>query len=152
MANQTSVTGTKNVWPYYAKGNLPPSKSSGGNELGKDQFLHILITQLRHQDPMQPMQDREFIAQMAQFSTVEQIMNMGNELTMLRQSFGFSSGLIGKTVTWNVYDASGKISGTKTGIVDAIVMKDGKQYLKSGTNEVLLESIVKIEQGEVAAE
>jgi flagellar basal-body rod modification protein FlgD len=152
MANQTSVTGTNNVWPYYAKGNLPPGKNSGGNELGKDQFLHILITQLRNQDPMQPMQDREFIAQMAQFSAVEQIMNMGKELSMLRQSFGLSSGLIGQSVTWNVYDESGQISGTKTGIVDAIVMKDGKQYLKSGTDEVPLEEIVKIERGEGAAE
>ena len=47
---------------------------SGG--LGKDEFMKILITQLTHQDPTEPMKDTEFIAQMAQFSTLEQITNM----------------------------------------------------------------------------
>lgn len=46
------------------------------NEMDKDAFLKLLITQLAHQDPMQPMEDKEFITQMAQFSTLEQINNM----------------------------------------------------------------------------
>lgn len=152
MADQTSVTGTKNVWPYYAKGNISSTKGKSGNELGKDEFLHILITQLKNQDPMQPLQDREFIAQMAQFSSVEQLVNMGKELTLLRQSFGFSSSLIGKSVTWNLFDETGAVRGMQTGIVDAILMKDGKQFFKSGTDEVELDAIIKIERGEEAAE
>jgi flagellar basal-body rod modification protein FlgD len=146
--SEGTYIGTKNVWPYYAKGNIQASGSKSGNELGKDQFLQILITQLKNQDPMQPLQDREFIAQMAQFSSVEQLMNMSKEMTMLRQSFGFSASLIGKTVTWNVFDASGTIASTETGAVDAIVMKDGTQYVKSGGSEVPLENIIRIERGE----
>ena len=46
------------------------------NEMDKDAFLRLLITQLANQDPMHPMEDKEFIAQMAQFSTLEQINNM----------------------------------------------------------------------------
>ena len=49
--------------------------------MDKNDFLKILITQLSHQDPTQPMQDKEFIAQMAQFSSLEQITNMSEGLS-----------------------------------------------------------------------
>lgn len=52
-------------------------------DLGKDDFLQILITQLQHQDPSEPMEDREFIAQMAQFSSLEQMTNMSSQFTEL---------------------------------------------------------------------
>lgn len=52
-------------------------------DLGKDDFLQILITQLQHQDPTKPMEDREFIAQMAQFSSLEQMTNMSTQFTEL---------------------------------------------------------------------
>jgi len=70
------------------------------NELGKDEFLQILITQLTNQDPTEPMQDREFIAQMAQFSTLEQMTNMTGEfekLGALLQS-GQAVSVLGKNV------------------------------------------------------
>jgi flagellar basal-body rod modification protein FlgD len=51
--------------------------------LGKDDFLKILITQLSYQDPTAPMEDKEFIAQMAQFSTLDQMTSMANDFNRL---------------------------------------------------------------------
>ena len=90
-------------------------------ELGKDDFLKLLITQLSHQDPTQPLQDREFVAQMAQFSTLEQMTNMNGELSKVLGLLARSQAvnLLGKTV--EIAQGQGSI----TGRVEAI---SGSQY------------------------
>ncbi len=68
--------------------------------LDKDDFLKLLVTQLSHQDPTQPMEDREFIAQMAQFSALEQMTNLNREFSQMAKMFasGQAIQLLGKTV------------------------------------------------------
>ncbi len=93
------------------------------NTLGKDDFLKLLITQLSHQDPTQPLQDREFVAQMAQFSTLEQMTNMTGELSKVLGLLARSQAvaLLGKTV--EIAGADGQPG--VTGRVEAI---SGNQY------------------------
>ena len=66
-------------------------RNVSGN-LGKEEFLKILITQLQHQDPLSPVEDREFIAQLAQFSALEQMQNMSHDNVMRGMN------LVGRTV------------------------------------------------------
>ena len=71
------------------------------NELGKDAFLKLLIAELSNQDPLNPMEDREFISQMATFSQLEQLQNMGKTLDSMNEANKFSAvSYIGKAVAF----------------------------------------------------
>jgi flagellar basal-body rod modification protein FlgD len=96
--------------------------------LDKNDFLKILITQLSHQDPTQPMQDKEFIAQMAQFSSLEQITNMSEGLSRVANLLAKSQavGLLG-----NLVDI-GEGDGTVTGLVEEVTGGDFPQILVNG--------------------
>jgi flagellar basal-body rod modification protein FlgD len=131
-----------NVGDLIAKGTSNDSNNKA-KTLGKDDFLKILITQLQHQDPSQPLEDKEFIAQMAQFTSVEQLTNMNTELKALRQMMGISPAFIGKEISWSVIDSVG-VKAIKTGVVDALTFKDGVQYASVEGEEVSLDQIVKV--------
>lgn len=140
MANE--AISTNNTWPNYSAANKATT-SAATKELGKDQFLKILITQLQNQDPMQPMEDKEFIAQMAQFSSVEQLVNISSQLKTLNQSLGTVSGMIGREISW--LSSNKEDNGTlRQGIVDSIIVRDGVQYAKVGNDEIKLDEIIQV--------
>jgi len=97
--------------------------------LDKDDFLKVLITQLTHQDPTQPLEDREFISQMASFSTLEQMTNMNDDITrifsMLRRSEAL--GLLGKSVEIAVENSAPVI-----GTVQEVTGDEAPQLLVNG--------------------
>ena len=98
------------------------------NGLGRDDFMKILITQLTHQDPTEPMKDTEFIAQMAQFSTLEQITNMTQDFGKLAGILSTSQalGLLGRTV--DLFDGEGMI----TGVVEEVSGRETPMVLVNG--------------------
>ena len=71
-------------------GTLLPPKTDG---LGRDAFLKLLVTQLQHQDPTQPQADGEFIAQLAQFSSLEQLTQMNKTLDGMSTAMGVVTAL-----------------------------------------------------------
>ena len=85
---------------------------TASQELGKDDFLKLLITQLANQDPLKPMENTEFIAQMAQFSSLEQMTNMSTGFTQLANMLSSSEAVstVGKTV--QIADGDNVITGT----------------------------------------
>jgi flagellar basal-body rod modification protein FlgD len=117
------VTGAYN--PTSATSTASSSKSSGSdNVFSSETFLKILGTQMTNQNPLEPLKDTEFIAQMAQFSQLEQTTNMATSLKQLAVSGQLSQGaaMIGKSVT---YQPQGD-AAAQTGTVQSLsVAKDG---------------------------
>jgi flagellar basal-body rod modification protein FlgD len=96
--------------------------------LDKNDFLKILITQLSHQDPTQPMDDKAFVSQMAQFSSLEQMTNMSEGLAKVADLISRSQavGLLGSAVEISNGET------TVSGIVDAVTSGDFPQVLVNG--------------------
>ena len=101
-----------------AQANVKPS-----GEMGKDDFLKLLVGQLRHQDPMNPMEDKDFMGQMAQFSQLEQMTNVASTLQNER-----AFNLIGREVTYTNKE-TGEL---KTGTVEKVSIEAGKTTLTIG--------------------
>lgn len=101
--------------------------------LGQNDFLKLLVTQLTSQDPLNPQKDTEFIAQMAQFSALEQSKAMQEDMAQLRsqQEIVQANALIGKTVELQVdpdLTARGIVAGVQ--VIDGApnLMVNGQAY------------------------
>ena len=103
---------------------------SNNSELDKNAFLNLLITQLKYQDPLSPTEDKEFIAQMAQFSSLEQMNNMAKSFTYQQ-----SVSLMGKYVYAEVYNQSTGTYSEVMGKVESVIVKNGNPFLVIGENE-----------------
>ncbi|MCT8139825.1 flagellar hook assembly protein FlgD [Anaerobacillus sp. CMMVII] len=120
-------------------------RKTGQSTLDQDAFLKILITQLANQDPSKPMEDKEFISQMANFSSLEQMTQMNKALTgfldMQKDNHFLShSQLIGKEIKWEkiVANPSGETEmNVQDSVVNAIKFQNGKTKLVLETGEVI---------------
>lgn len=144
---------------FYLPANNPNFKVTDKQDngaLGKDAFLKILITQLQNQDPTSPMDDKEFIAQMAQFSSLEQMQNMTKAMENLLESQQQSqlmsyTAFVGKEVKWHEItdkvDADNKpIYNEGTGAIQELkfvngeavfVLADGKEIKPGNISSIL---------------
>ena len=106
---------------------------SSNSQLGKDEFLKLLVTQLQYQDPLNPLSDTDFIAQMAQFSALEQMYNV-YRVGELQQA----TNLIGRHVKAEVYTIPGqpewvygKVQGVRTFGGTTYLILDGGREVKA---------------------
>lgn len=110
---------------------LRARKAESGQALNKDDFLKILITQLQNQDPTAPMEDKEFIAQMAQFSSLEQITNMSENFTLMARALGSGEAVNALGMEVDIMTEDGPVSGVVSSVSrgsDPMVRVNGTDY------------------------
>ena len=105
--NTITVDGVTYDAEQYAKDH---SVTKANDELGKDAFLQLLVAQMKYQDPLDPQDNSEYIAELANFSSLEQMTNVNTQLEALATTInnidtsvlvGQLSSMIGKVINWN---------------------------------------------------
>ena len=137
--NTITVDGVTQTMESYQASQTQANKDN--STLGKDAFLQLLVTQMKYQDPLDPQDNGEYLAQLAQFSALEQMTNVADGLGEVSKLVGNIdtsvlvgqlSNMIGKDVQWSVEststDADGKSTTTTTkmeGKVTGVSISDG---------------------------
>lgn len=112
--------------------------------LGKDSFLQLLLTQLRYQDPLKPMEDQDFIAQLAQLNTLEELQSLNRSFGEFMQQQNVMRGaeLLGRSVVGATADGT-----PVSGLVSSVAVRGGQVLLTVGGREVPLSGVTAIEEG-----
>lgn len=136
----TSVTGTNSSYWVTPTTVDSGTSSTGSDNLGTaDTFLKLLATELQYQDPTEPVSNTEYVAQLAQFNSLQQLSSMNSSMSEYQ-----AYSLIGKNVSYTTTDSAGNtVSGS--GTVDSIIKQNNTVYLMVGTNRIKLSSVVQVE-------
>ena len=102
------------------------SAVNAANSIGIQDFLRILSSQLNNQDPLQPLDNQQFLSQIAQFSSLQQSQQLNQKIDQLlaTQSASQSVGLLGKTVTF-----SNNTGGQSSGVVSGLTLSNGQPFI-----------------------
>jgi len=138
------ITGTSATDPIF--GAQDPLQKK---ELDREAFLKLLVTQLENQDPLEPVQNEEFVAQLANFSSLEQLESMNdnilamitlNQSNALLSQLTQGSDLIGKNVVWSDPQTGAQYDG----VVDSVKLEGGLAILNVDGESVPLAAVSEI--------
>ncbi len=141
MSTISSTPSVAQGTSIFSARTTPIKKAADPGELGKDDFMKLMLAQLQHQDPLKPMDDQAFITQVAQFQTLDQMSAMNKAVTALlaTQQLAEASAMIGRTITG--LSASGdEVVGTVT----AATIQGEAPLVYVGSTPVKLENVTSV--------
>lgn len=147
MASVSSIAGNTAAYATAADASDTASRVPQ-KQLGQDDFLKLLAKQFQVQDPMKPMEDTAFIAQMAQFSSLEQSKAMNTEMQVLRgyQQLATANSYLGHRVTVEAGDGS-----SVSGDVTAVDTSGGSPKIIVNGQPFSISAVLRVEPGRVTA-
>lgn len=135
MTQTTAVGATTTTQPTTG------TAASSGSQLGKDDFLKLLVAQLQNQDPTNPTDSSTWMAQLAQYSSLEQTTNVAQSVAQLVTASSLTQGvdLLGKELTYTRADGT-----TGTGVADGLTIQNGQPTLDVGGESVTLDAVTSV--------
>lgn len=113
-------------------------KSESSSSLGKDDFLQLLVAQMKYQDPMEPTSNTEYIQQYATYSELEQMMNMSETMDLQR-----ASTMVGQTVYVEYTAGTGEVKSVE-GVVDYVYYESGTPFVSINGELYKAEDVVSV--------
>lgn len=124
-----------------ASSGAPATTATRSSAVSKQEFLQLLVAQLRNQDPLKPMENQEFIAQLAQLQTLEQMETLvsASQLSLETQTINQSLELLGQQVEYYSDDDT-----VQSGVVQSVQVSGGLPTLIVDGQEVMPGSVIKV--------
>ena len=140
VTDVNSYTNLANITTTTNTSSTSAVTNATNDTLGKDAFLKLLIAELSNQDPLNPMEDREFISQMATFSSLEQMQNMNKTLETMAEANKFSAvSYVGKAVAFT--KGEGEDAAQTVAVVRAVWFDKDGTILDTTEGEVPLDKV-----------
>lgn len=135
----STTSGVTPVTSEYLSKTADTSSTSKSDELGKDQFMQLLVTQMKYQDPLNPMDNSEMLAQLAQFTALEQMMNVAQA-----SQKQLASNMVGQYVEYAYKDSATGTTSYQVGKVDYVNVSSNPPILGIGELEVSLDDVYQV--------
>ena len=124
--------------------------AAGNIEVSKNAFLNLFVAQLQCQNPLDPMDNADFMNQLSQLTSMEQLTNMSQNIEGLGSDFGsmlrmlemtYANSLLGRKVSF----VDPNTSQVVTASVDAVQIVDGEVWLRAGSYSLTTDAVVSVE-------
>ncbi|MCI6484556.1 MAG: flagellar biosynthesis protein FlgD [Selenomonadaceae bacterium] len=135
--NTITVNGVTYNYEEYMASQNATKKNVNADYISKDTFLKLLVTQMQYQDPLDPMDNGEYLSQLAQFSALEQMTEVADKMENVHTLVenldtsvlvGQLTGMIGQNVQWTTTDSEGKTT-LHEGTAKSVSISDGAPSL-----------------------
>jgi flagellar basal-body rod modification protein FlgD len=122
-------------------GDAAGTAGAAASSIDANQFMTLLMAQLTHQNPLEPLKDSEMLSQFAQLNSVQELTSIRTLMTQAASAnqTGYAASLIGKSIRAGMSDGN-----TLQGVVSGITMEAGKVYVHVGNKQALLSDVVEI--------
>ncbi|MDL1909828.1 hypothetical protein FBQ81_03905 [Chloroflexi bacterium CFX6] len=139
------VNGVSNVNQVFA-GSAANLAGAGGKALDSDQFMQILLAQMTHQNPLEPMDNAEMLTQFSQLNSLQELREIRSGMDRLAASNQviYLASLIGKSVKVNRPD--GKVL---EGVVEEVLTEKGNPQLRIGNEKASLDDVIEVKAEDV---